>query len=1007
MKRLLIMLFGAIVICGGTLQAQGIRSFIGTYYGFTLYEDNTITSYCPSYYKQQMDGNEYHKSHDGRYAYRQDGDKIYCYTIAEGKEVLVMDFGLKTGDIFALYDGLSVIVEEVSDTLLPYSRNQQISCKKILLRGVEQPDFTDTWIEDIGSLRYGLNPPKAGDTRLIYACRYIWDYLLDKYECHFDFHAENVHGLYVALGKSIDESAFNSDKEYQDACENKLLTFDLRNDTLCIEGYIAAWCDRKPYLLIKEDLQDIFVTSTKYYVGYQQDCTSVYPIDLKIPGFTQDEYIVHYDGCFYQIPQNGLFTLEPIDIDGKEWNIETRVAGGAEEDYIDGRYTRDVHMWIDGDTIVDNIVCKRLYKHTKELWSEGKETLEVGYCRQDGEKYYQNGELMFDFSLQVGDVFVPEKGEPLTIKFIGDTILTDGINRKYLLMVEDMNAEVTPYNSDYWVEGLGSLRMGIYTNDFSSAGLVKTLQSCSYGEKIIYSKEILPFVDKCRGFMLYEGGKCSYYTLYGNCTIEGVDYINEDNGRYCYRQDGNRVYCYSLAEQKEYLVMDFGLKVGDVFTLYDGCNVVVEQLSDTLLSCWNSQKTYKKFHLRGVEQLDFTDVWIEGIGSLRYGINPPRAEESHLLHSSMSMEECEEYCDYCTFVFEFQKDDLRATRVMFGEEIYEDAFLDYSEYEEAHNNKFMTFGLNNDTLHIGGYIGTYCEQTQFFLIEEGAGTIHITSVPFPLDPEADCRSVNSIDVKFPGFTQEEYIVYYKDRVMTVSQTDKPYLISDGLQWAKCCYYYTGDYTTVAYELHGDTIIDGKSYKKEWSTHWEDLSHMELTGYFMREEAGKVYRKEGHSDEYLWFDYEANIGDTIFYGNSFVKVIGYSDTTIVCNGVSHTYRGVDVQVGTKTGSDTDGEYSLISGYIETFYEYLGLFTNGDVVRDPSFWETGGQIELLWLKRDYTMLYQQEEGVFWKDNTSIEAVKVNNHDIPYYDLQGRKVIIPTCGVYIKGGKKIIVK
>ena len=539
MKRLLIMLFGAIVICGGTLQAQGIRSFIGTYYGFTLYEDNTIASYCPSYYKQQMDGNEYHKSHDGRYAYRQDGDKIYCYTIAEGKEVLVMDFGLRTGDIFALYDGLNVIVEEVSDTLLPYSRNQQISCKKILLRGIEQPDFTDTWVEDIGSLRYGLNPPKAGDTRLIYACRYIWDYLLDKYECHFDFHAENVHGVYVALGKSIDESAFNSDKEYQDACENKLLTFDLRNDTLCIEGYIAAWCDRKPYLLIKEDLQDIFITSTKYYVGYQQDCTSVYPIDLKIPGFTQDEYIVHYDGCFYQIPQNGLFTLEPIDIDGKEWNIETRVAGGAEEDYIDGRYTRDVHMWIDGDTIVDNIVCKRLYTHTKELWSEGKETLEVGYCRQDGEKYYQNGELMFDFSLQVGDVFVPEKGEPLTIKSIGDTILTDGINRKYLLMVEDMNAEVTPYNSDYWVEGLGSLRMGIYTNDFSSAGLVKTLQSCSYGEKIIYSKEILPFVDKCRGFMLYEGGKCSYYTLYGNCTIEGVDYINEDNGRYCYRQDGN------------------------------------------------------------------------------------------------------------------------------------------------------------------------------------------------------------------------------------------------------------------------------------------------------------------------------------------------------------------------------------------------------------------------------------------------------------------------------------
>ena len=504
----------------------------------------------------------------------------------------------------------------------------------------------------------------------------------------------------------------------------------------------------------------------------------------------------------------GKFTAQDlIAIDGKEWKIETRVAGGAEEDYIDGRYTRNVHMWINGDTIVDNIVCKRLYTHTKELWSGSKETLEVSYCRQNNEKYYQNGELVFDFSLQVGDVFVPEKGMPLTVKSIGDTILTDGISRKYLLMVEDMNAEVTPYNSDYWVEGIGSLQMGIYSNDFSSAGLVKTLQSCSYGEKIIYSRVILPFVDKCGAFMLYENGECSYYTLYGECTIDGIDYIREDNGRYCYRQDGNRVYCYSLAEQKEYLVMDFGLKVGDVFTLYDGFNIVVEQQSDTLLTCWDTQKTCKKLHLRGVEQPDFTDVWIEGIGSLRYGINPPGAEETYLLHSSMSMEECEEYCDYCTFVFELQKDDLRATMVALGEEIYEDAFPDYDKYEEAFYDKFMTFGLNNDTLHISGYIGTYCEQSLYLLIEEGVGTIHIMSVPFPLASEADCRSVNAIDVKLSGFTQKEYIVYYRDMAMTVSQTETSIHSTDG----ECCSppYYDLQGRRVENPVRGIYIKDGK------------------------------------------------------------------------------------------------------------------------------------------------------------------------------------------------------
>ena len=235
----------------------------------------------------------------------------------------------------------------------------------------------------------------------------------------------------------------------------------------------------------------------------------------------------------------------------------------------------------------------------------------------------------------------------------------------------------------------------------------------------------------------------------------------------------------------------------------------------------------------------------------------------------------------------------------------------------------------------------------------------------------------------------------------------PYLISDGLQWAKCYYYYTGDYTTVAYELRGDTIIDGKSYKKEWSTHWEDLSHMELTGYFMREDAGKVYRKEEHSDEYLWFDYEANIGDTFFYDYSFVKVVGHSDTTIVCNGVSRTYRGVDVQVGYVYDSGTDYEYHLIPGYIETFYEDLGLFTSGDIVSDPSFLTTGALSSLLYVKQGDTMLYQQEEGVLWKDNTRIKGVNADNpEDTPYYDLQGRKVTNPVRGIYIKDGRKVVI-
>ena len=359
--------------------------------------------------------------------------------------------------------------------------------------------------------------------------------------------------------------------------------------------------------------------------------------------------------------------------------------------------------------------------------------------------------------------------------------------------------------------------------------------------------------------------------------------------------------------------------------------------------------------------------------------------------------------------------------------------LPLGEFRDNRGNDFSVT-LTADTLRLQGtFWGHACIPSELsYEILDGTAyfTIHTNQ------EDSTCTDgyrgtfaiSQTIDVRFSGCVSEAYNVYINNTLssiyvapeqkayyvrtsgITIPETEpsgSPYLITEGLQWAKCYNYYPGDYRSVAYELRGDTIINGKSYKKEWSTDWEDLSHMELTGNFMREEAGKVYRKSKNSNEYLWFDYEANIGDTIFYDDCFVKVIGHSDTTIVCNGVSRTYKGVDVQVGSIFGSDTDYEYSLVPGYVDTFYEDLGLFRNGDVVSDPSFLTTGGWIELLWLKRDGTMLYQQEEGVLWRDNTSIKGINADNPDAPYYDLQGRKVANPTRGIYIKDGKKVLMK
>ena len=274
----------------------------------------------------------------------------------------------------------------------------------------------------------------------------------------------------------------------------------------------------------------------------------------------------------------------------------------------------------------------------------------------------------------------------------------------------------------------------------------------------LQAQEIRQFIDTYRGFILYENNGCSSYYLFGTHTIDGIEYAKDIDLRYFYRQDGNRIYCYSPTEEKEYMVMDFGLEVGDTFALYDGLNVIVEQKTDTLMKCWWGEETVcKTLHLRGIEQQDFTDVWIEDVGSLRYGINPPKAGNTHLIYSSLYVEE---YRDIIAYEFDFQENNLRGMSVRYGEKVNEEDFGSYEEYKAAHAGNRMTFDLRNDTLYVGGYIEGYCEGGAYLLIEEKHEDIRIGFARYPYNDEADCRSVNAIDVRIPSLTQERYTVHW-------------------------------------------------------------------------------------------------------------------------------------------------------------------------------------------------------------------------------------------------------
>ena len=169
---------------------------------------------------------------------------------------------------------------------------------------------------------------------------------------------------------------------------------------------------------------------------------------------------------------SGVTAQEPIAMDGKKWFIKVGHS----------YYFSDVHMWIEGDTIISGITYKKLYKHTIPLWEDNGDTFEVGYCHQDGDKYWQNGQLMFDFGLQLGDMFTVDNNLQFMVTNVSDTVLTDGVRRKCIIIKHNERTDV-------WVEGIGSLTMGIYTNNFTGYGMMKTLLSCSYNEQYLYDKE--------------------------------------------------------------------------------------------------------------------------------------------------------------------------------------------------------------------------------------------------------------------------------------------------------------------------------------------------------------------------------------------------------------------------------------------------------------------------------------------------------------------------------------
>ncbi len=120
------------------------------------------------------------------------------------------------------------------------------------------------------------------------------------------------------------------------------------------------------------------------------------------------------------------------------------------------------------------------------------------------------------------------------------------------------------------------------------------------------------------------------YTLNGDTVMNGQTYkklTKTDSSTFCFglRQEGDRVYCCDNVDSPEYLVFDFGLNSGDIFTdQVNSLNKMRVERIDTIAVNGVERRVFIMWSFSDNPEIvdGMVDVWIEGIGCSKGPFSP-------------------------------------------------------------------------------------------------------------------------------------------------------------------------------------------------------------------------------------------------------------------------------------------------------------------------------------------------------------------------------------------------
>lgn len=153
------------------------------------------------------------------------------------------------------------------------------------------------------------------------------------------------------------------------------------------------------------------------------------------------------------------------------------------------------------------------------------------------------------------------------------------------------------------------------------------------------------------------------------------------------------------------------------------------------------------------------------------------------------------------------------------------------------------------------------------------------------------------------------------------------------------------YTTFYHRFEGDTVLDGKTYKKVLIAEDEYYEDWFFYGSYVREEEGKVYLREYLGEEGLIYDFNLQPGDTITINNPFAP----DGLTLVLTEID----SVETIDGHRTRWKLEKDaFSIPEYWIEGIGSESGVLNSGTAV----FGALCGAYTLLCEKENDIIIYQ---------------------------------------------------